>query len=231
MFLGHFGVALAAKKVAPRASLGVLVLAAQFADLLWPIFLLLGWEQVRIAPGITRVTPLDFISYPYSHSLVAQLLWGVALGAVYFAIRRDGRGAVVAGMCVATHWVLDFAAHRPDMPMVPGGERYGLGMWNSLPLTLFVEFAIYGAGIAIYLKTTRAKDRVGIYALWALLIFLFVIYVSGACGDAPPDVKAIAYITLTMWLLVPWAAWADKHRAVMNALAERSPVKTRIAEL
>jgi hypothetical protein len=212
MFLGHFGIALAAKKVAPRTSLGVLVLAAQLADLMWPIFLLLGWEQVRIAPRITRVTPLDFISYPYSHSLVAQLLSGVALGAVYFAIRRDGRGALVAGMCVPTHWVLDFVAHRPDMPIVPGGERYGLGMWNSLPLTLFVEFAIYGVGIAIYLKTTRAKDRVGIYALWTLLIFLFVMYLGATLGAAPPNVKAIAYLTLTMWLLVPWAAWADKHR-------------------
>jgi hypothetical protein len=171
MFLGHFGVALAAKKVAPRASLGVLVLAAQFADLLWPIFLLLGWEQVRIAPGITRVTPFDFISYPYSHSLVAQLVRGVALGAVYFALRRDARGAMVTGLCVPTHWMLDFVAHRPDMPVVPGGPRYGLGMWNSLPLTLVVEFVIYAAGIAIYLKTTRAKVRVGIYALWSLLIF------------------------------------------------------------
>jgi hypothetical protein len=214
MFLGHFGIALAAKKAAPRASLGVLVLAAQFADLLWPIFLLLGWEQVRITPGITRVTPLDFISYPYSHSLLAQLLWGVALGAVYFALRRDARGAVVAGLCVPTHWMLDFVAHRPDMPVVPGGDRYGLGMWNSLPLTLLVEFVIYGIGIAAYLKTTRAKDRVGKYALGSLLIFLFVVYLSATFGAAPPDVKTNAYMALAMWLLVPWAAWADKHRAV-----------------
>jgi len=228
MFLGHFGVALAAKKVAPRTSLGVLVLAAQFADLLWPIFLLLGWEQVRIAPGITRVTPLDFISYPYSHSLVAQLVWGVALGAVYFALRRDRRGAVIAGFCVPTHWVLDFVAHRPDMPVVPGGERYGLGMWNSLPLTLVVEFVIYAAGIAIYLKTTRAKDRVGIYALWSLLIFLFVMYLSATFGNAPPDVKTIAYMTLAMWLLVPWAAWADGHRDV-NASDKRSSEKITVA--
>jgi hypothetical protein len=89
MFLGHFGVALTAKKVAPKASLGMLVLAAQFADLLWPIFLLPGWEQVRISPGDTRFTPLDFISYPYSHRLLAELLWGLAIGAVYFVFRKD----------------------------------------------------------------------------------------------------------------------------------------------
>jgi hypothetical protein len=136
MFLGHFGVALAAKKAAPKASLGTLVLAAQLADLLWPVFLLLGWEKVRIAPGNTRVTPLEFTSYPYSHSLVAQLLWGLAIGIVYFAFRRDGRSALIVAFVVPSHWVLDYVAHRPDMPIVPGGPRYGLGMWNSLPLTL-----------------------------------------------------------------------------------------------
>ncbi|HXJ15727.1 MAG TPA: hypothetical protein VNM68_00855, partial [Candidatus Polarisedimenticolia bacterium] len=73
--------ALAAKKTAPKASLGTLVLAAQFADLLWPILLLSGREEVRITPGITRMTPLDFVSYPWSHSLLMQMVWGVALGA------------------------------------------------------------------------------------------------------------------------------------------------------
>src|SRR5712692_157562 len=95
MFLGHFGVALAAKELAPRTSLGALVLAAQFADLLWPIFLLTGLEQVRIAPGITRATPLDFVHYPITHSLVGQALWGVALGLLYFSQRRNAKSAVI----------------------------------------------------------------------------------------------------------------------------------------
>ena len=75
MFLGHFGVAFAAKRVAPRVSLGTAVLAVQWADLIWPLFVLLGIEQVAIQPGITVVTPLDFVSYPYSHSLVADAIW------------------------------------------------------------------------------------------------------------------------------------------------------------
>ena len=183
---------------------------------------------MRIAPGITRATPLDFVSYPYSHSLVAQLLWGIALGAIYFALRRDGRGAVVTGLCVPTHWLLDFVAHRPDMPLIPGGARYGLGMWNSLPLTLLLEFAIYGAGIVIYAKSTRAKDRVGLYALWSLLVFLLVAYVGAIFGDPPPSVKALAYMTLTMWLLVPWAGWADSHRDA-NEFGERSHAKITAA--
>jgi hypothetical protein len=167
MFIAHFGVALAAKKAAPEASLGTLVFAAQFADLAWPIFLLCGWEQVRIVPGDTRLTPLEFTSYPYSHSLVADLLWGVALGLVYFAFRRDPRSALIAAVCVPSHWVLDYIAHRPDLPIIPGGPVYGLGMWNSLPLTLAVEFALFAAGIAVYLRATRANDGIRQYALWS----------------------------------------------------------------
>lgn len=216
MFLGHFGVALAAKKVAPKTSLGLLVLAAQFADLLWPIFLLLGWEQVRIVPGVTRLTPLDFISYPWSHSLAAEIVLGIALGLLYFAMRRNGRGAIVVGACVPTHWMLDFVVHRPDLPLVPGGERYGLGLWNSLPATLIVELAFYGAGIAIYLGSTRAKDRTGHLALWALLIFLAAAYFISTFGPPPPNPRALALTALTMWLLVPWAAWADRHRSIAS---------------
>jgi hypothetical protein len=146
MFIAHFGVALAAKKAAPEASLGTLVFAAQFADLVWPIFLLCGWEQVRIVPGDTRLTPLEFTSYPYSH---------------------DPRSALIAAVCVPSHWVLDYIAHRPDLPIIPGGPVYGLGMWNSLPLTLAVEFALFAAGIAVYLRATRANDGIRQYALWS----------------------------------------------------------------
>jgi hypothetical protein len=215
VFLGHFAVALAAKKAAPKTSLGTLVFAAQLADLLWPIFLLLGWEQVQIAPGITRVTPLDFVSYPWSHSLAMQLVWALALGVVYFTIRRDSRGAVVAAACVPTHWLLDYISHRPDMPLYPGGARYGLGLWNSLPATLITEFGLYAVGIVLYLSATRAKDRIGLYALWSFLIFLLAAYIGSAFGSRPPSVNVLALTALLIWLTVPWAAWADRHRSLV----------------
>lgn len=216
MFLGHFGIALAAKRAAPKASLGTLVLGAQLADLLWPIFLLLGWEQVRIDPGNSRVTPMDFVSYPWSHSLVMQIAWGALLAIVYFAIRRDARSALVASACVPTHWVLDWITHRPDMPIVPGGARYGLGMWNSIPLTLAAEFALFGIGALIYLRATKSRDRTGAIALWALLLFLGIVYLASTFGSPPPNEHAVAYMTLAMWLLVPWAAWADHQRVPIS---------------
>jgi hypothetical protein len=212
MFLGHFGVALAAKKVAPKASLGTLVFAAQFADLLWPVLLLAGFEQVRIVPGLMAASPFDFTSYPISHSLVAQLGWGAILGIAYFLLKRDGRTALIIGSLVPTHWVLDFIAHRPDLPVYPGGPKYGLGMWNSVPLTILVEYLLFAAGIAVYVSATRAKGRTGNLALWSFLGLLGVLYPASMFGPPPPSVQALAWSALAIWLTVPWAAWADQNR-------------------
>lgn len=212
MFLGHFAVALGAKKAAPRASLGALVFGAQLADLLWPVFLLLGWEQVRIDPAATRVTPLDFVSYPYSHSLLAELLWALGIGLVYFAIRRNARAAIVVALCVPSHWLLDYISHRPDIPIVPGGARYGLGLWNFPAATLAVELTLFAVGIALYLSATRAKDRIGHWALWSLLILLVALYLASS-NTPPPNERALAFTALALWITVPWAAWADAHRS------------------
>jgi membrane-bound metal-dependent hydrolase YbcI (DUF457 family) len=162
MFLGHFGVGFGAKAVAPKTSLGTLFLAAQFVDLLWPTFLLIGLEKVVIAPGITKVTPFDFTHYPFTHSLLISLVWAALFGGTYFLLRRYPRGAWICGAAVISHWLLDVLTHRPDLPLAPGGAtRVGLGLWNSLPATLVVEFAIFGAGVWLYLSTTRAHDRTG----------------------------------------------------------------------
>ena len=95
MFIGHFAVAFAAKKWAPAISLGTLFLAAQLADLAWPLLVLAGIERFEIRPGITAVTPLDFLHYPWSHSLLMLVAWGALLGVAYAAIRRAGAKAIV----------------------------------------------------------------------------------------------------------------------------------------
>ena len=211
MFLGHFALAMAAKKIAPKASLGTLVLSAQFADCLWPVLLLLGLEQVRIVPGITRVTPLDFLSYPISHSLLLQLVWGFLLGGAYFLWRRDLRTALVVGTLLPTHWLLDYFAHRPDMPVYPGGPKVGLGMWDSLPLTLLVEFGLFLIGLLLYLRATRSKGRAS-YGFWSFVLFLTVVYAASLLGPPPPNVRIVAVSALALWLTVPWTDWADHQR-------------------
>lgn len=211
MFLGHFALAMAAKRVAPKASLGTLVLSAQFADCLWPLLLLLGIEHVRIAPGITRVTPLDFVSYPISHSLLMQLVWGLLLGVVYFCWRHDSRTAMVVGAVLPTHWLLDYFSHRPDMPLYPGGPKVGLGMWSSLQLTLVVEFGLFFFGAILYLMASRSKGGWS-YGFFSFVGFLAGIYVASLFGPPPLSVRAVAFSALALWLTIPWAAWADRQR-------------------
>src|SRR5262245_61865662 len=123
MFLGHLALGFAAKRATPRVSLAMLMLAAQLADTIWAVFVALGIEQVRIDPGNTVFTPLHFVSYPYSHSLVTLLLWGVVVGLVYRGVAGGRRTFLVLGALVVSHWVLDFVTHRPDMPIYPGGPK------------------------------------------------------------------------------------------------------------
>jgi hypothetical protein len=213
VFIGHYAVALAAKKPAPRVSLGTLVLAAQFLDLLWPLFLLLGIEHVRIDPGNTRMTPLDFYDYPFSHSALAALVWSLLIAGVYLAIRRRSRDALILGAVCFSHWVLDLLTHRPDLPLYPGGEtRLGLGLWNSIPGSLAVEVSIFVIGIWLYARATRPVDRTGTYSFWGFVALLGAIHLANVLGPPPPSVTAIAYAGNALWLFVVWGYWIDRHR-------------------
>jgi membrane-bound metal-dependent hydrolase YbcI (DUF457 family) len=212
VFVGHFGVGLAAKALAPRVSLGSLFLAAQLIDLLWPTLLLLGIERVRIAPGITAVTPLDFEHYPITHSLLGAALWALALSVLYVFLTRYRRGALVVFFLVVSHWVLDLIVHRPDLPLYPGSAKFGLGLWNSVPWTLLVEFAILAMGAALYVRCTKAVDRAGVWGFWSLIVFLLVIQFGNIFGQPPPNVAAIAWVGQAQWLLVLWGYWVDRHR-------------------
>jgi membrane-bound metal-dependent hydrolase YbcI (DUF457 family) len=218
MFIGHFAVGFAAKRQAKTVSLGTLFLAVQFLDLLWPTFLLLGWEQVRIVPGMTAVNPFDFTSYPYSHSLEAALGWSIAFAAVYWLIRRQLKNALVLALGVFSHWVLDYVTHIPDLALtIHGTTKVGLGLWRSLPSTLLIETLLFLAGIAIYARTTKPRDRTGRFALWGLVAFLFVAYLAATFSPPPTDVKALAWGGQSIWLLVFWGYWLDRHREPVGA--------------
>ena len=220
MFVGHFAVAFGAKRAVPAVSLGALFIACQLADLVWPLLVIAGVERVSVQPGLTVVTPLDFIYYPFSHSLLAAAAWALVFAAAYMGLRRATRwtGAVLAGV-VVSHWVLDALTHRPDMPLTMSAEstRVGLGLWNSLPGTIAVELLLFAAGLWLYTQVTRALDRTGRLALWGLVAFLLVIYGANLFGPPPPSGMTAAWSALAMWLLVAWGYWVDRHRAVVRA--------------
>ena len=224
MFLGHYGLAFATKRIAPRTSLGALTFAAQFLDELWPILLLLGVEQVRIVPGYMATNPLEFTHYPYSHSLLMSIVWGILIGGAYFLMRRDRRGAWVMGLLVVSHWLLDLPMHAPDLPLWPGASspKVGWGWWNSVEVTYVLELTIYVAGLSSYYRATRARDRIGSWGLWAYVFTLTAIFVVSN-GPPPSSVTALAWSALAIWIFVPWAWWVDKHRELQPFVSKSAP--------
>jgi membrane-bound metal-dependent hydrolase YbcI (DUF457 family) len=214
VFIGHFAVGFAGKRAAPKASLQMLLFAALLADVLWPILVAAGVERVRIAPGDTAYTPLEFISYPWSHSLLMQCVWGLLLGLLYRTRTASERAGLVVGLLVVSHWVLDWISHRPDMPLYPGGPKLGLGLWNSVAGTMIVEIAMFAAGVYLYSTATRAQDRRGKWALWALVAFLLVSYIADSLTAAPPPSVKFIWISalVATGVVLLWATWIDHHR-------------------
>jgi hypothetical protein len=216
MFIGHFGAAFALKRAERRPSLAVLVFAATFVDLLWGIFLL-GWERARIEPGHLPTNALVFTSYPYSHSLVAGIGWGLVLAAVYYSWpTRDTSGhrwraALVVGLAVLSHWFLDLIVHVPDLPLSGDSSlKVGLGLWRNVPASVAAELIVFLAGLLVYFAFPR-RGRTG--PTWRILAYaglLLAIYVTSLLGGAPPSIRAVAWVDIAGTLIfVALAAWAE----------------------
>lgn len=218
MFIGHYAVGFASKRVEPRVSLAWFVAGASLLDLLFPLFVILGWESARFMPAETPFLRIRLDDYPWTHSLAMAVVWAVLFALVCRAVTRDSKAALIAAAAVFSHWVLDFLTHRPDMPLYPGGSaRLGLGLWYSTAGTIIVEGLLFVAGVWLYATTTRARDGVGRWALWALVAFLVIGYVSNLLAPSPPDSAGFAWFGLTLgWLLVVWVWFMDRHRDVRS---------------
>jgi len=192
MFLAHFAVGLVTSRLAPRLPLGTAFVAAQLPDAIWPYLLLTGIERVTIAPGENPITPLHFDHYPWSHSLLMVVVWGIVFVAGYGLLFRASKAAFLLLPLAVSHWLLDAASHLPDVPVWPGGPLVGLGLWQSRTLTLLVEGGLFAGAVAFYAR----GRRVGI-GFWSLVGFLVVIYATSVFGPPPPSVAAIG------WSMIP----------------------------
>lgn len=213
MFIGHYGVALALKRHAPYTSLGTLMFAALWVDILWPVFLLSGIERVRIIPGATEVVPLQFAYYPFSHSLMAVIFWAVGFATICRLLRGRFSTALVLGVGVLSHWFLDAIVHLPDLPIGFSGLTFvGLGLWNFPLATAVVEGSIFLAGLASYLRFTRPLHGVGRYGIWVFAGLLLLLYAGQFAGSVPSSVTVLAYAGLAQLLLIIFGGWVDRGR-------------------
>ncbi|MBT8235300.1 MAG: metal-dependent hydrolase [Bacteroidia bacterium] len=210
MFIGHFAIGLLAKNKNTLPSLAMMFIAVQFLDLLWPIFVLLGIETLSIDPGNTKLTPLNFEFYPYSHSLLTAIGWSMLFSLVYFLFTKNKKGSWLLGGLVFSHWILDFITHRPDLPLSPFTDlKVGLGLWNMPVGAIILEVFLFGLGVYLYSKSSSIKRKT---AFWILIGFLLLIYFMNFFGPPPPDPMAVAWSALLMWLIVLWAWWIEKKK-------------------
>jgi membrane-bound metal-dependent hydrolase YbcI (DUF457 family) len=212
MFVGHLAVALGAKRAAPDVPLSALITAALGLDLVWPWLLLAGLETVRVDPGNTAFTPVAFDHYPWSHSLLMALAWAALAGGLAFAAWRSTFSGFVVAALVASHWLLDWLTHRPDLPLWPGGPQQGLGLWNSIAGTLLVEGALFLVMVETYRRAFPPRDRTGRWSFWSLVVFTGTLWVTSPWSPPPPSMKAIAVVGIATWMFPVWGAWIERHR-------------------
>ena len=214
MHVGHFAVGFLAKRVEPKLSLGTLVLAALLVDFLWCILMLAGVEHVQFKPGMGAANYADAHDIAVSHSLLTNTVWAALFAGAYFLLRRYPRGAWVLFAAVLSHWPLDVAAHRPDMPLAPGVDRYlGLGLWTNVPATVIVEGGLWLLALILYARATRAKNRLGVYVFWGVAALLTLIWYNNIAGPPPPNPRTAPVFSLVYFsLVVAWAYWMNRLR-------------------
>lgn len=154
--VGHFAVALAAKPLAPKVPLWLLLLATLLLDILWGIFALVGVEGITKEPD-------------WSHGLFMSLVWSALVAFLAARLFRDARSGLVLGLMVFSHWLLDFVSHPmgfghpqpPDLPLLfHGSPKVGLGLYNNIPVraALEIEAAMFLVGATIY-TVWKIRDR------------------------------------------------------------------------
>lgn len=207
MFVGHYGAAFAAKAVDRSIPLWQLFIAVQLVDVGWAALVLLGVEKLRIVPGITRSSPLDLYYMPYTHSLVAAIVWSLGAALLYRAVRgatARPRAMVVVGAAVLSHWVLDWVVHRPDLPLFDDAAKVGLGLWNR-PVPAFVLEVGLLLGAAVLWVRARPSSR-GRRGAWMLTAVLVAVQVVFLLGPPPPSGAAVAITALVAYLAFAWGA-------------------------
>lgn len=205
MFVGHYSAGFALKKVRPQVPLWVLFLAVQLVDIGWGTLVCLGVEKARVVPGFTKAFPLDLYFMPYTHSLVAGLIWAAAAALLYRAWRKsDGFGAaLVVGVAVLSHWFLDLPVHAPDLPLYGDQEKFGFGLWNHPLWAFLLEIGVLELGVHLYVSV-RPERRGATYKFFAALVLIQAGQTFGPW--LLPTAQAVALSALVSYFLFAYVA-------------------------
>lgn len=207
MFVGHIGAGLLVKRLEPRLNLGVLLLAALFADILLWTLVILGAESPG-APETSGSARFFTFVFPYSHGLVASIFWsGIAAAAGWFLVSRGtSRRTRVAGalaLAVCSHFVLDLIVHVPDLPVLgQSSPKLGFGLWREMPIALGVELSLAAVALVLYLNTARLSRAKALLAC-AMVVVTAALTAAGPYvhGD-PPTADVLALTSLSTLIAV-----------------------------
>jgi membrane-bound metal-dependent hydrolase YbcI (DUF457 family) len=195
MFVGHYAVSLWAKARDKGLPLWALLLAVQFVDVLWAVFVLVGIEHYRLVPGITQASPLDLYYMPYTHSLLGSLGWALLVFWIWFRwMRRSFGSAVLLGVAVFSHWVMDLLVHRPDLPLWDNSAKVGLGLWNHAPVSFSVEVGLLTLTMYLWYRASQGSaPLLRVVVLWILMV-LSQVYSN--FGPPPTDTTSYAIMAI-----------------------------------
>jgi hypothetical protein len=216
MFVGHYGPAFAAKAFKRPPSLGAAFLAVQAVDIGWAVLVMNGVEYGSIKPGLMALSDLSLDYMPWTHSLPAALVWSMAGMLLYRVLdRRAGWGAAaLIGLCVFSHWALDFLVHAPDLALTFNGPKVGLGWWDNPVLGMGSEALVLFGGFFLYLTATTPLGAIGRFAPWALIALFGGLYAFDKLAPPPADLKAAAPMALGAYLVIAALGFAlDRTRA------------------
>ncbi len=212
MFVGHYSAAFAARAFKPAVPLGILFVAVQLVDFAWAVLVIAGVEKVRIVPGFLEASPLDLYSMPFTHSLLGSAIWALAAGLLYGALRRGAghwTAGLIVGAAVLSHWFADLLVHAPDLPLIAGEPKFGLGLWRSLLWSQIAEMGLLLAGFWLYMRNTAPKGPAGRLAPWAFLVFLVAVQAYSHMGtvEAGASPKPFAVTALIAYTVLALGAW------------------------